>query len=106
MELGPLSSFHYSSHALNNPGSSYWYESRKIRLAWKDRIIVDPKIMVGKPILKGTRITVAHIIDLLAQGWTSEEILKNYPQLKKQDLDAALKYAAETLKQEKVYPLI
>jgi uncharacterized protein (DUF433 family) len=75
-------------------------------LVWKDRITVNPKIMVGKPIIKGTRITVAHIVDLLAQGWTMEEILKNYPQLKKQDLDAALKYAAELLKQEKVYPLM
>ena len=74
-------------------------------LPWKDRIIIDQKIMVGKPVIKGTRITVAHIVGLFAQGWTVEEILANYPQLKKPDLDASLKYAAETLKQEKVDPL-
>jgi len=74
-------------------------------LTWKDRISMDPNIMVGKPVIKGTRITVAHIVNLMAQRWSTEEILKNFPQLKKEDLEAALKYAAETLKQEKVYPL-
>ncbi len=74
-------------------------------MTWKDRIAVDPRIMLGKPVIKGTRITVAHIVGLMAQGWSTEEILKNYPQLKKRDLEAALKYAAETLNQEKVYPL-
>ena len=72
---------------------------------WKDRIVLDPKIMVGKPVIKGTRITVARIVGLIAQGWSNEEILRNYPQLNKQDIEAALKYAAETLNQEKVYPL-
>lgn len=75
-------------------------------MAWKSRISIDPKIMVGKPVIKGTRIPVAHIVELIAQGWGAETILKNYPQLKKPDIDAALKYAAETLRQEKVYPLI
>ncbi|MDH2899470.1 MAG: DUF433 domain-containing protein [archaeon] len=75
-------------------------------MAWKDRIVVDPKIMVGKPVIKGTRMTVAFIVDLFAQGWSTEEILKNYPQLKKRDLDAALKYAAQILNQEKVYPVV
>jgi len=72
---------------------------------WKDRIVVDDRILVGKPLIKGTRIAVEHIVDLLAAGWTVERILRNYPQLKKQDIDAALKYAAETLKQEKIYSI-
>ena len=72
---------------------------------WEDRIVVDPKILVGKPVIKGTRIAVEHIIDLLAAGWSLETILNNYPQLKREDIAAALKYAAEILKQEKVYPL-
>jgi len=50
---------------------------------WKSRIMVDPEILAGKPIIKGTRISVELIIDLLANGWTTEEILENYPQLKK-----------------------
>jgi uncharacterized protein (DUF433 family) len=75
-------------------------------LAWRDRIVIDPHVMVGKPTIKGTRITVAHIVNLVAQGWSNEEILENYPRLKKQDIEAALKYAAETLNREKVYPLV
>ncbi|WP_288007966.1 DUF433 domain-containing protein [Thermofilum sp.] len=72
---------------------------------WKSRITVDPEILAGKPIIKGTRIPVELILDLLANGWTTEEILENYPQLKKEDITAALKYAAQVLKEEKVYPL-
>jgi uncharacterized protein (DUF433 family) len=62
---------------------------------WRDRIIVDPQVLMGKPIIKGTRIAVEFILDLLASGWTVKDILKNYPQLKKEDIIAALKYAAK-----------
>ena len=72
---------------------------------WKDRIIINPEVLAGKPLIKGTRIAVEFILDLLANGWTHETILENYPQLKKEDLIAALRYAAETLKAEKVYPV-
>ena len=72
---------------------------------WKDRIIIDPEILAGKPVIKGTRIAVELIIDLMANGWNYEKIFENYPQLKKEDVIAALRYAAETLKAEKVYPL-
>ena len=51
-------------------------------MAWKDRIAVDPGILAGKPVIKGTRIAVEFIIVLLADGWTYEMILENYPQLK------------------------
>ena len=72
---------------------------------WKERITVDPNVLAGKPIIKGTRIAVEFILDLLANGWTNEKILKNYPQLKKEDIIAVLKYAAEVFAEEKVYPL-
>lgn len=72
---------------------------------WQDRINVDPKVLVGKPVIRGTRIAVEFLIDLLAEGWTREQILKNYPQLTPDDIQAALRYAAESLKQEHVYPL-
>ena len=74
-------------------------------LAWKDRVAVDPGILAGKPVIKGTRIAVEFIIALLANGWTYERILENYPQLKREDIFAALSYAGEILKEEKVYPL-
>ena len=70
---------------------------------WRDRIVIDPGILVGKPIVKGTRLAVEFIIDLLAQGWTGEEILRNYPGLTREDIQACLAYAGMVLKIEKVY---
>ena len=72
---------------------------------WRERIETNPKIVVGKPIIKGTRISVDFILELLAQGWTYEQILKNYPQLKRDDISAALEYSAHALKLESLYPL-
>lgn len=77
----------------------------EFNMGWHDRIAVDPKVLVGKPIIRGTRIAVEFLIDLLAEGWTSDQILKNYPQLSEADIHAALHYAAEMLKAERVYPL-
>jgi len=74
-------------------------------MAWQDRIVADPKVMVGKPIIKGTRIAVEFLIELLAQRWTRQDILSNYPQLADEDIDAALFHAAELSKLERVYPL-
>lgn len=72
---------------------------------WKERIRVDPNILVGKPVVKGTRLAVEFIVDLLAQGWSHEEILRNYPGLTTEDINACLHYASEILHAEKVYPL-
>ena len=72
---------------------------------WRSRIVVDPKIPAGKTVIKGTRVSVEFILELLANGWSVRSLLGNYPQLKKEDVIAALKYAAEVLKEEKIYPL-
>ena len=72
---------------------------------WQDRILVDPSVLTGKPVIKGTRLAVEFLIELLAERWTHEQILKSYPQLTEEDIEAALHYAAEVLKQEHVYPL-
>ncbi len=72
---------------------------------WHERIVVDPKILVGKPVIRGTRLSVEFILDLLAEGWSVEGILDDYPQLKREDIMAVLRYAAEMVKEEKVYPL-
>jgi uncharacterized protein (DUF433 family) len=72
---------------------------------WRSRITVDPEVLAGKPVIKGTRMAVEFVVELLANGWTIEEVLENYPQLKREDVIAALKYAAEVLKEERVYPL-
>ncbi|OGK24692.1 hypothetical protein A3A46_01515 [Candidatus Roizmanbacteria bacterium RIFCSPLOWO2_01_FULL_37_13] len=67
------------------------------------RIIRDPKIMLGKAVITGTRITVEQILRLLAQGQTVEEILHNFPYLKREDIKAAIKYAHEVITEEEVY---
>lgn len=72
---------------------------------WRDRIITDPKVLVGKPIIKGTRIAVEFLIELLAEDWTREEILHNYPQLAAEDIQAALFHAVELARLERVYPI-
>lgn len=68
-------------------------------------IVIDEGICGGKPLIKGTRISVEFILELLSNGWSYEEILKNYPQLKKKDILEAIKYAVEVLKEEKIYIL-
>lgn len=69
------------------------------------RIEVDPKVMMGKPVIKGTRITVELILRQLAQGIRVEDMLENYPHLTKKDILAAISYAAQLVKEEEVYPL-
>jgi uncharacterized protein (DUF433 family) len=68
---------------------------------WKDRIVVDPDILVGKPIIKGTRISVELIMDRTADGWSMDDILKAYPHLSREDVLAALSFAAELFREEK-----
>lgn len=69
------------------------------------KIIINTKILSGKPIFKGTRIPVELILDLLAQGLNSEEILKEYPSLTKADILSAINFAAKKIKEEKIYPI-
>jgi uncharacterized protein (DUF433 family) len=72
---------------------------------WEGRIVIDPEILCGKPIVKGTRLAVEFLVDLLAQGWTEAEILKNYPGITREDILACLAYASAALRAEKVYPV-
>jgi uncharacterized protein (DUF433 family) len=72
---------------------------------WRERIVVDPEILVGKPVIKGTRLAVELIVDLMAQGWSEQEILENYPGITHEDLQACLGYASALLHAERVYPL-
>ena len=71
---------------------------------WQDRISLDPKILVGKPVIKGTRLAVEFVIDLLANGWTQSEIFKNYSRLTHEDIQACLCYASSLMKSERIYP--
>ena len=69
------------------------------------RITIDPKIMVGKPTIRGLRITVDQILRALAAGISTDELLEDYPELEKEDIEAALLYAAELVEEEKVYKI-
>ena len=72
---------------------------------WQDRITVDPEILVGKPVIRGTRISVEFVVDLLGRGWTAEQVLREYDHLTAQDIQACLAYASDVLKSERVYLL-
>lgn len=67
------------------------------------RIIVNPKIMIGKPIIKGTRMTVELIVEKIAYGETIEDLKRDYPFLTEDDIRACLLYAAKRLAHEEVY---
>lgn len=68
------------------------------------RITLDPAVLDGKPVVGGTRLSVEHLIGLMAEGWSEAEILADYPGLAREDLTACLAYARDLLKAERVYP--
>jgi uncharacterized protein (DUF433 family) len=68
---------------------------------WRERIVTDPDILVGKPVVKGTRLSVELILGWLAQGWTIDRVLENYPQLSQEDVLAALAFASDMLREER-----
>lgn len=70
---------------------------------WRQRIEVNPQILVGKPVIKGTRISVELVIDLLAQGYNAEQIMQQYDHLTAEDIQACLAYASDVLSSERVY---
>lgn len=69
--------------------------------ALMDRIVIDPKILTGKPVIRGTRLAVEFMLDLLAQGWNEQQLLSQYPGLTREDLLACWHYASEVLKSER-----
>ena len=71
---------------------------------WRDRISLDPRILAGKPVIKGTRIAVESVIDLLANDWTESEIIQVYLGLPHEEIQACLQYASDLMKSERVYP--
>ena len=74
-------------------------------MKWEDRIILDPAILEGKPIIRGTRLSVEFIVGLLANGWSMEDVLKEYEPIAREDIQACLAYAHELLAEVKHFPL-
>ncbi len=67
---------------------------------WRDHIVSDPEILVGKPVVKGTRLSVELVLDRLADGWTAQDLFQSYPRLTPDALQAVFAFAAEVLKDE------
>jgi uncharacterized protein (DUF433 family) len=72
-------------------------------LPWQDRIVLDPQVLAGKPTIKGTRLSVQFVIDLLAQGWSDSDVVENHPGLTSEDVRACLQDASAVLAAEKVF---
>jgi len=70
-----------------------------------ERIVINPKIMVGKPVIRGTRLTVEYILNLLAHGETAEEIIKEYKGLTNEDIQACILFATKSLEDTTFMPL-
>jgi uncharacterized protein (DUF433 family) len=68
-----------------------------------DRIVIDPQICSGKPAIRGTRIMVKNILGMVAGGYTAERVVQAYPELTREDVSAALEYAAEMLAEEQIF---
>lgn len=72
---------------------------------FRERIVVDPAVLLGKPVIRGTRISVELVVDLLGRGYTPEQVLQQYDHLEPADIQACLAYAAHVLRSEQVYAL-
>jgi uncharacterized protein (DUF433 family) len=67
---------------------------------WREYIVSDPEVLVGKPSVKGTRLSVELVLERLADGWTAEDLFRSYPRLTPEALQAVFAFAAEVLKDE------
>ena len=70
---------------------------------WEERLEINPKVLVGKPVIRGTRLAVEFVVELLANGWSESQIIDNYTGITHEDISACLHYATEMLKSERVY---
>jgi uncharacterized protein (DUF433 family) len=72
-------------------------------MEWQQYIISDKDVLLGKPTIKGTRLSIDHIVSLLAQGWSEQQILDNYPRLSKESLKAVFAYIYECIQDGLLY---
>ncbi|MCW2311086.1 DUF433 domain-containing protein [Rhodoferax antarcticus] len=74
-------------------------------MEWRNRIVCDPKILFGKPTIKGTRISVELILGWLSADWNLDQLLEAYPNIRREDVLAALAYASELVHDDGILPL-
>jgi uncharacterized protein (DUF433 family) len=78
--------------------------SRRFMTEEQSSITLDPNVLAGKPVIRGTRLSVEFVIGLMADGWSEADILANYPGIKHEDILSCLSYARDTLSSERVFP--
>ena len=74
-------------------------------MEWKQYITADPAILTGKPVITGTRLSVEFILELIAEGWSEAEIIRNYPGITHEQILACVAYAKDRLSEESVFAL-
>jgi uncharacterized protein (DUF433 family) len=72
---------------------------------WREYIHSDPEVLLGKPVVKGTRLSVEFILGLFASGWTEQQVLENYPTLTPQNLRAVFAFATDCMREESLYAI-
>lgn len=72
---------------------------------WRRHIHSDPEILLGKPVVKGTRLSVEFILGLFAEGWTEQQILENYPTLTRERLRAVFSFTKDCMREESLYAI-
>ncbi|MCL4386336.1 MAG: DUF433 domain-containing protein [Actinobacteria bacterium] len=70
---------------------------------WREFIHSDPEVLSGKPVVKGTRLSVEFILGLFAEGWTEQQVLENYPTLTAESLQAVFAFATDCMREESIY---
>ncbi len=74
-------------------------------MEWQKYIHSDPQILAGKPVIIGSRLSIDHILNLLAEGWTQEQVIENYPVISKDAMQAVFAFASECLRDEAIYTI-
>lgn len=86
-------------------GQSTWFPLPLITMDWSTHIISDEHILLGKPVIKGTRISVELVLELMATGWTEKQVLESYPNITQDDLKAVFAYLRDGMHQSMYLPL-
>ena len=81
-------------------------EEASMAVEWQERIVADPKVVLGKPVIRGTRITLELILEKMAAGETVTGLLQAYPLLAQDDIQAALAYAADSVRTDTIFPFV
>lgn len=76
-----------------------------VNVDWNNFIHSDPEVLLGKPVVKGTRLSVEFILGLFAEGWTKQQVLENYPTLTKESLRAVFAFATDCMREECLYSI-